>query len=147
MPGYILIEESQTARSHAQGIPLLAAEPVGFLDFLRELAQEVLPFSRFTQLVVVGLEELLFATEAGQEEREMALDIRRRLKHVSGDLERQLVTAQIILKDKLVRGDTLWLEYRGRRLPLDLVFGSPLPQTDAQGNRFYTVKFGLTNGG
>jgi hypothetical protein len=147
MPGYILIEESQTARSRTQGIPLLAAEPVGFLDFLRELAQDVLPFSRFTQLVIVGLEELLFATEAGQEERDMALDIRRRLKHVSGDLERQLVTAQIILKDKLVRGDTLWLEYRGRRLPLDLVFGSPLPQTDAQGNRFYTVKFGLTNGG
>ena len=147
MPGYILIEESETARSRAQGIQPIAIEPIGFLDFLRELAQDVLPFSRFTQLVIVGLEEVLYATEAGHEEREIALDIRKRLRHAAGDLERQLVTAQVILRGRLVRGGTLWLEYRGRRLALDLIFGSPLPQTDANGNKFYSVKFGLTNGG
>jgi hypothetical protein len=146
MAGYILIEESEMAPYREQGIKPLAVEPTGFLDFLRELAQDVLPFSRFTQLVVVGLEEVLFAAEPGQEEREIALDIRKRLKRSAGDLERQLVTAQVLLKGKLVRGDTLWLEYRGRKLPINLIFGSPLPQTDAGGNKFFSVKFGLTNG-
>jgi hypothetical protein len=147
MPGYILVEESAMARFRDGGVPPVAAEPIGFLDFLRELAQDVLPFSKYTQLVVVGLEEVLFAAEAGEEERAIALDIRRRLKHAASDLEQQLVTAQVVLKGRLVRGDTLWLEYRGRRIPLDLIFGSPLPQTDSQGNKFYPVKFGLTNGG
>jgi hypothetical protein len=147
MPGYILVEESETARYRDDGVRLVAEEPIGFLDFLRELAQGVLPFSKYTELVVVGLEEVLFATEAGQEEREIALDIRRRLKQAASDLEQRLVTAQVILKGKLVRGDTLWLEYLGRRLPIDLIFGSPIPQTDSHGNKFYPVKFGLTNGG
>ena len=146
MPGYILVEESETVRYRERGIQPIAPEPTGFLDFLRELAQDAFPFSKYTQLVVVGLEELLFSAEPGHEERDVALDIRRRLKRVAGDLERQLVTLQVVLKGKLVRGDTLWLEYRGRRLPLDLIFGRPLLHTDENGNEFYPAKFGLTNG-
>ncbi|HZP02919.1 MAG TPA: hypothetical protein VFD30_21905 [Terriglobia bacterium] len=147
MPGYILVEESAMARYRDGGIEPVSEEPIGFLDFLRELAQDELPFSKYTQLVVVGLEEALFATQEGQEEREIALDIRRRLKHAASDLEQRLITTQVVLKGRLVRGDTLWLEYRGRRLRLDLIFGSPILQTDSHGNKFYSVKFSLTNGG
>ncbi len=73
MPGYILVEESAMAQYREGGVQPVAGDPIGFLDFLRELAQDVLPFSKYAQLVVVGLEEVLFAAEAGAEEREIAL--------------------------------------------------------------------------
>jgi len=39
----------------------------------------------------------------------------------------------------------LWVEYRGHKLPVANIFGSPPPQADMRGNRFYHSNFNLTH--
>ena len=143
MPGYMLVEQSMTNQQKENGITLFE-NSLGVLDFLREISQEVFPFPRFYELYVTGLEDVLFAS--GKEERERALEIRKILRNAAPELENKLVSVQIVLQGKLMRGETLWLDYRARRLPINLIFGNPSRQTDAKGNIFYKTSFNLTNG-
>jgi len=119
------------------------ADEIGFLDFLRELASEPFPFPRMAQLRVVGLEEVLFA--ARPEEAELALEIHIRLRQAAPELEQRLLSIQVVFQGTLMRGESLWVEYRGQRLPIGHIFGSPPPETDARGNRFYRTNFNLTH--
>lgn len=118
-------------------------EELGFLDFLRELSAEPFPLPRYGEIQVVGLEEVLFA--ARPEEAAVALEIHRCLRQAAPELEQRLLSVQVVFRGKLVRGDTLWSEFGGQRLPVGHIFGSPPPETDSRGNRFYAVNFNLTD--
>lgn len=142
MPGYIIVERGALSLSRETGMPA-HAEELGFLDFLRELSADEMPFPKFAELRLVGLEEVLFAARPG--DAELALDFHRRLRRAAPELERRLISIQIVFQGALVRGDTLWVEYRGHKLPVANIFGSPPPQTDARDNRFYHSNFNLTH--
>jgi hypothetical protein len=142
MPGYQLVERSSLAPEKTDGIQALPNE-LGLLDFLRELAADEFPFPRMYAIRVVGLDEVLYA--AGPEAARLALEIRHRLTAAAQDLERRVVSVQVVIQGKLMRGDRLWVEYRGQELPAGHVFGSPPPQTDANGNHFFRANFNLTS--
>jgi len=143
MPGYILMEHSNMKPFKEDGITLFENK-LGILDFIRETSQEPFPFPRYYRLCITGVEDVLFW--AGEEEKERALEIKSKLKNAAQELERKLLMVQVVFQGRLMRGDTIWLEYRGRRIPINLIFGNPQRQSDAQGNVFYTTSFNLTNG-
>ena len=142
MPGYVLLESTTLRPVKGNGIEPYS-EQLGFLDFLRELAGDPFPFPRFAQLCLVGLEEILDA--ARPEETILASEIHHRLREVASEMERRLLSVHVVFRGRLVRGDTLWSEFGNHRLPIGRIFGSPPPQTDPRGNRFFAVNFNLTN--
>ncbi len=142
MPGYTLVEQSALKPYRGNGIAPLAEE-IGLLDLLRELTADDFPFARFTELRVIGLEQVLYA--ARPNDARVANEIRRRLQESAQDLQRRLLSIQIVFQGELKRGDSLWCEYRGQRLPIGNIFGTPHPQTDSNGNRFFTASFNLTS--
>jgi hypothetical protein len=143
MPGYQLVDHHNLAPFRDKGITP-HDNPIGLLDFLRELAADELPFARFQELRVMGLEDVLIA--AMPADRELALDIRNRLRAAASELERRLVSVQVVFKGRLRRGEELWSEYPDRRLPVGVIFGSPPPNTDSRGNQYYSANFNLTSG-
>ncbi len=143
MPGYQLVELSSLRPHKREGIAPYENR-VGFLDFLRELAQEPLPFPKFHRVRVTGLEDVLFAARPQHEE--LALRIHGFLKSSAQELEKKLIDVQIVFKGKLMRGDSFWLDYRTARLPIGHIFGTPIRQTDGRGNHYYKKSFSLTNG-
>ena len=114
------------------------------LDFIRQISHEVFPFPKYYQIQLTGLEDVLFWS--GENERERALEIKKKLREYASELERRLINIQIIMQGKIMRGDTMWLEYRGKRLSINLIFGNLNKQTDSNGNSFYITSFNLTNG-
>lgn len=143
MPGYQLVEEKNLIPYKMNGIAAIENK-IGFLDFLREIAQEPFPFPKFQKLQVVGLEVVLYA--ARPQEDELALKIHSLLRQAAQNLEKKLAEIQIVLRGTLMRGDSLWVEYRKARLPIGHIFGSPIRQSDAHGNPYYKNSFALTNG-
>lgn len=141
MPGYYLLERGTIAAT-PDGVEAHRQE-LGFLDFLRELAGDPFPFPRLAEIRVAGLEEVLFA--ARPDEAGMALEILRRLRQAASDLEMRVLTVQVIFRGKLVRGETLWSEFGGAKLPIGHIFGAPPGLTDGRGNRFYAASFNLTH--
>lgn len=137
MPGYHLIEHVSSSPEDT--------ERIGFLDFLRELSEEEPAVPRFWNVTVFGLEEVLFA--AGAEGDLIAREIYRSLRVAAPHLERKLVNVYVVFNGQLQRGDDLWSEYRGARLPIGHIFGSPTPQTCVGGRRTYFTNFNLTHGG
>lgn len=140
MPGYQLVEQ----QSFSRDLKPYEAK-MGLLDFLRELAGEEVSFPRFYEIRIIGLEEVLYA--ARPRDRELALEIRKRLRQAASDLEKKLINVQVVFVGRLVRGDSLWVEFRRIRLPIDLIFGTPTKREDADGNSHYHATFNLTNGG
>lgn len=143
MPGYQLLEDRHMKPNRDVGIEPYENK-MGFLDFLREIAQDPFPFPKFYRVQIVGLEDVLFA--ARPQEEELALKIHRILRSAAQNLEKRLVEIQIVFRGRLVRGESLWVEYRNARLPIGHIFGSPIRQTDAHRNHFYKKSFSLTNG-
>jgi len=143
MPGYQLVETKNLAPGKANGI-VSHDQKIGFLDFLREIQEDPLPFKKFFQVQVSGLEEVLFA--ARDYRGDLALRIHQILRSAASDLERRLIEVQVVFQGKLVRGDDLWVVYRNQRLPVGHIFGSPIRQTDSRGNPFFRTNFNLTNG-
>ena len=142
MPGYILLEQSQIQPHRERGV-IPFTQDIGLLDFLRELAQEEFPFKRLDEIRLIGFEDVLYA--AAPQDHELAVEIHRRLQRSASDLERRQITIQVVFQGKLVRGDTLWTEFRGKRLPIDVIFDSPVSSTDGNGNKTYRVHFNLTS--
>ena len=142
MPGYILVEQSQMQPHRERGV-VPFAQGIGLLDFLRELAEEDFPYKRLDEIRLIGLEDVLFA--AMPQDRDLAIEIHRRLQRSASDLERRQITVQVVFQGKLVRGDKLWTEYRGKRLPIDAIFDSPVGIADGNGNKTYRVHFNLTS--
>ncbi len=143
MPGYQLIEIVNLRTAKQRGI-VPYENDIGLLDFLRELRQDSFPFPKFHRLQVRGLEDVLFAARPHHEE--MALKIRGILRRGAQDLERRLIEIQFIFQGKLIKGDTLWVEYRNARLPIGHIFGLPMRQSDSNDNPFYKTNFHLSNG-
>ncbi len=141
--GYLLIAQKDLASYKENGIESYQ-EAIGFLDFLRELEGDDVPFKKFSEIRLEGLEEVLFA--AVPDEERLALDIKNRLKSAAADLESRLISVQVIFKEKLIPGDMIWAEYRGRRLPIGFIFGSPHRETDGKGNVFFSTNFNLSSG-
>ncbi len=141
MPGYHLIEQG-TPIPEDEGRP---SEKVGFLDFLRELSEEEPHIPRLWSVTVFGLEEVLFA--AGGEADALAWEIHRRLRAAASSLQNRLADVYVVFRGQLQRGEDLWSDYRGARLPIGRIFGAPPPQTDPEGRRFYLASFNLTHGG
>ncbi len=144
MPGYHLLEVG-TALSVAEDVSARPPERLGFLDFLRELSSEEADLPKFWIVTLVGLEEVLFA--AGDEADALAWEIHRRLRAAAPQLEKKLASVYVLFRGRLQRGDDLWSEYRGTRLPIGHIFGAPAPQTGPDGRRFYFANFNLTHGG
>lgn len=142
MAGYLLIEEKMMKPFRARGF-----EPnpyrIGVLDYLRELRQEVFPFSREHRLRIVGLEEVLMAAEHNLEE--IAPFIRRIMTSRANELNANLAWVQIVFRRHLKRADDFWFETGGgRRISLRPIFGSPMKDNDQSGNDFYQTGFNLT---
>jgi hypothetical protein len=142
VPGYFLLERTMLAPAKPDGLEPFPEE-LGFLDFLREVAADPFPLPRYAEIRVVGLEEVLFA--ARPDGVALAAEIHRRLRRASADLERQLLSVQVLFRASLIRGDSLWAEFRSQRVPVGHIFGSPPPHTDSRGNRFFPVNFNLTH--
>lgn len=143
MPGYILLEQN-TAKPHKEDGLDVFQNKIGILDFIRDISQETFPFPKFYEICVTGLEEVLFWS--GEEERERALNIKKQLRNAAQELEKKLLKVQVLFQGKIMRGDTIWLEYRGRRIEINLIFGNPQKEADECGNIFYPTSFNLTNG-
>jgi hypothetical protein len=143
MPGYHLLDHEPqiAALGDATGRP---SDRIGFLDFLRELHGDEPAITKFWTATVVGLEEVLFA--AGGDADALAWEIHRRLRAAATQLEKRLADVYVVFRGRLQRGDDLWSEYRGTRLPIGHIFGAPRPQTDADGRRVFFTNFNLTNG-
>ncbi|MBI4489412.1 MAG: hypothetical protein HY694_10035 [Deltaproteobacteria bacterium] len=140
MPGYHLVEQ----QSFSKGLKPYEKQ-IGILDFLRELAGDAIAFPKFYEVRIVGLEDILYAAQP--RERELALEIRKRLRQAASELEKRLVNLQVVFAGKLMRGDSFWVEYRKQRLPIDLIFGTPTKQEDPAGSVYFHATFNLTNGG
>ncbi len=115
MPGYHLLEHGTPlpGQDDAAGRPL---NRLGFLDFLRELSGDEPAIPRFWNVTVVGLEEVIFA--AGAEAEALAREIHHRLRAAASCLEKRLADVYILFHGRLQRGDDLWADYRGARLPI-----------------------------
>ena len=142
MPGYQLIEQSTLTPPRANGV-IPYPDAIGLLDLLRELTPDDIPFPKFSQLRVVGLEHVLYAARPNDDA--IALEIRHRLQQAAQCLEARLLSIQVVFEGELHHGDSLWSEYRGQRLPIGHIFGSPPPSTDMHRNRFFVVNFNLTS--
>jgi hypothetical protein len=66
MAGYLLIEEKYLLSAKPYGFSA-NPDPIGILDYLRELRQESFPFNDGKRLRIVGLEDLLIA--AGEKQK------------------------------------------------------------------------------
>ena len=85
----------------------------------------------------------LFTTKLEQK-RAVVLDIHKVLQSAATDLEKKKIEIQIVCKGRLVKGDSLWVEYRGEKLPIDFIFGTPRKQ-EFRGFPIYTVSFNLSS--
>jgi len=144
MPGYLLVEERMLQPHSPRGF---TPNPVcmGFLDYLRELRQEVFPFDRSQKLRLVGLEEVLLAAGAGDELLAVCLDIRKTLTAKANELESSMGLIQVIFRRPLKRADDFWFDPGGgRRVSLRPIFGSPVRENGVSGIECYRVGFNLT---
>jgi hypothetical protein len=141
MPGYHLMEKGTRTPHSLPGRP---SGRLGFLDFLRELAEDDPSIPRYAEIMVTGLEEVLFAAEG--EAQTLALEIRRRLRAAASLLQNRVVDVTVVFQGRIQRGQDLWVDYRGTQLPVGHIFGSPPPQTEPGGHRIYFTGFNLTNG-
>jgi hypothetical protein len=118
---------------------------MGILDYLRELRQEVLPFTREHRLRIVGLEEVLLAAGTGENLLQVSLCIRGILTSRANELEATMGAVQVVFRRPLKRAADFWFDPGGnQRVSLRPIFGSPMKETDAYGSEFYRAGFNLT---
>ncbi|MBC8417056.1 MAG: hypothetical protein H8E10_00500 [Desulfobacterales bacterium] len=91
----------------------------------------------------MGIGRCSFLTKR-EERTAIALDIHKVLQSAANELERKKNEVQIVFKGKLVKGDSLWVEYRGETLPIDFIFGT-LIKRDIRGFPVYTASFNLSS--
>lgn len=143
MPNFILIQDKHLAPPRAAGVGFPAArQRIGLLDFLRELEQETPGLTPYEDLRVDGLEDVLLA--ARPEIEPVARCIRRALQRHASFLQDELrANIHVVFQSDLERGDKLWLAHPAKRLPLWLIFGSPVTEEE-NGVHFYRASFNMT---
>jgi len=142
MKGYEILEQRHLTLFREDGLTPNDIK-IGLLDFLRELNAGSESISRHSSFMVVGIDDVLYLTKSDQR-RAIALDIHKILQSAANELERKTNEVQIVCKGKLVRGDSLWIEYRGETLPIDFIFGTPITH-EIHGFRVYTAGFNLSS--
>ena len=142
MPGYEIIEISSMQPYNPEGIVPYEIR-IGFIDFLREIRNEANDIPRLSSYMVIGLEDVLFLTKP-EERHSMARKIHDILQSGASALQRKSIQVQITCKGRLMRGDTLWIDYRGERLDIELIFGSTTKQT-TNGTDWYFTGFNLSS--
>jgi len=142
MKGYEILEHRHLNLYREDGIAPYEIK-VGLLDFLRELNAGPDGMTRHSSFMVVGIDDVLYLTKR-EDRSAIALDIHKVLQSAANDLERKKNEVQIVCKGKLVKGDSLWVEYRGETLPIDFVFGTPIKR-EIRGFPVYTTSFNLSS--
>ena len=89
------------------------------------------------------MSNLLYLTKREQG-RTIVLGIHKILQSAATDLEKKKIEVQIVCKGRLVKGDSFWVEYRGEKLPINFVFGTPIKQ-EIHGFPVYTTSFNLSS--
>lgn len=139
MAGYMLIEQKMLKPYKADGIPPNAQE-IGFLDYLRELRQEVFPFARGSRLRIVGFEDALLAAD---DREAIGAEFHRLLVARANELEQMGSLVQIVFAWPLHFGDELWFERGRERIALRRVFGH-VRQEQEGSVVYYLTGFNLT---
>ena len=142
MKGYEILEQKYLKLYKEDGITPYEIK-IGLLDFFRELNAGSEGLSRCSSFMLVGIDDVLYLTKREQR-RAIALDIHKILQSAATDLEKKKIEVQIVCKGRLVKGDSLWVEYRGEKLPIDFIFGTPKKQ-EIRGFPVYTVSFNLSS--
>lgn len=142
MPGYEIVEYRYLRPYKEDGI-----EPneikIGILDFLREIRNCPDGISPRSSFLLVGIEEVLYMT-ASQERLSIAREIHRILQSSASLLVRKLIQVQIVCKDRIIRGDSLRIEYRGENLPIEPIFGSTTTH-NVRGINVYKTGYNLSS--
>lgn len=140
MAGYMLIEKRMLKPNKVDGV-VPHAQEMGFVDYLRELRQEVFPFARGTKLRVVGFEDTLLSAA---DRRELGAEIHRLLSARANDLERMGGYVQLVFEWGLELADQLYLVRGGaERIPLRPILGNVEPHREGT-VKYYTTGFNLT---
>ena len=139
MAGYMLIEKKMMKPKKGGGVAPNPQE-LGFLDYLRELRQEVFPFKRGTKLRVVGFEETLLAA---QDRNELSAEIHEMLVARANELESMGGFVQVVFEGELHYGEELWFERGKERIGLRRVFGNVRREQEGI-NVYYHTGFNLT---
>ncbi len=142
MKGYEILEHRHLNLYREDGIAPYEIK-IGLLDFLRELNTGFDGIARYSSYMVVGIDDVLYLTKR-EDRSAIALDIHKVLQSAANELERKKNEVQIVCKGKLVKGDSLWVEYRGETLPIDFVFGTPIKR-EIRGFPVYTISFNLSS--
>ncbi len=139
MAGYMLIEKKMLQPHKADGITPNARE-LGFIDYLRELRQEVFPFQRGSKLRLVGFENVLLDA---QDRQQIAADVHGLLAARANELEQMGGFVQVVFEWQLFYGDELWFERGRERIPLRGVFGRVRREQTGL-NVYFLTGFNLT---
>ena len=142
MKGYEIFEQRDLNTFKEDGISPYEKK-MGLLDFLRELTTGDEGIARVSSFMVVGIDDVLYLTKPA-ERRNIARAVHKILQSAASNLDRKNVEVQIVCKGRLVRGDSLWIEYRGERLPIDLIFGSAI-KLEIRGCPVYTASYNLSS--
>src|SRR4030042_6613372 len=124
MPGYLLIYQGMLKPYRPQGFEPNPTK-MGILDFMKELRQEVFPFTREQhKLRSVGLEKVSMAAGPDPNLLEVSLYIRQILTSRANELEANMGWVQVIFRNPLKRADDFWFEPGARqRITLRPIFG------------------------
>ena len=142
MKGYEIFEERHLKRYREDGIAPHEIR-IGLLDFLRELRGGMEGIPSLSSYMVIGIDDVLYM--AGTEGRkDVAKIIHNILQKAADALEKKKIEVQIVCKGKLMKGESLWLEYRNERLPIDYIFGTTTKR-EVRGNPVYATGFNLSS--
>jgi hypothetical protein len=145
MPGYMLIEQRYLSPPLPKGKGIKAnGRIIGFLDFMKELREDVFPFHEESHLLVTGLEDVLLFSRPDIEKE--AREIHHILQRSAQDFEkRSCPDVQVLFRNPLKRGVHLEVEHPAGKLPVYLIFGSPASDSDKKGNVYYKCPFNLSS--
>ena len=139
MAGYMLIEKKMLHPHKADGIAPNVQE-LGFIDYLRELRQEIFPFARGSKLRLVGFENVLLDA---QDRIQIGADIHRLLVSRANELDQMGGFVQVVFEWPLFYGDELWFERGREHIYLRSIFGL-VKRDQAGSNVYYLTGFNLT---
>ncbi len=142
MKGYEILEQKYLKLYREDGI-VPYEKKIGFLDFLRELNAGSEGLSRCSSFMVVGIDDVLYLTKREQR-RAIAFGAHKIFQSAATDLERKKIEVQIVCKGRLVKADSFWVEYRGEKLSIDFIFGTPIKR-EIHEFPVYTTGFNLSS--
>lgn len=142
MSGYEIFEQRYLSNFREDGIKPNEIE-IGFLDFLRELNAAAEGIPRYSSFMTMGIDDVLYLASK-EDKRSIISGIRKTLQSAAKDLERKKIQVQVVCKGRLFKADSFWLEYRDEKVPIDVIFGTPLTQKIRE-CPVYTTGFNLSS--